>query len=152
VSLSDVAYDGQIYQIKNNMYPFLLYTAKEWKCSLLDVQKRLVVANSDRFAAKWISSYKLSQESQEVFDVAEKVYKAFYANLGSLRYPKYKITSWDAGFYQIRKSLEEAGIAKNELTELYEAHKLLGKAILPRIYEYGFLSGKQFLYEDEADD
>ncbi|MCL2755387.1 MAG: hypothetical protein FWD35_06710, partial [Oscillospiraceae bacterium] len=45
VSLSDVEYDGKTYQIKNNMYPFLLSEVQGWKCSLYDVQNRLATAN-----------------------------------------------------------------------------------------------------------
>ncbi|MCL2755357.1 MAG: hypothetical protein FWD35_06555, partial [Oscillospiraceae bacterium] len=91
----------------------------------------------------------LSEKAQAVIDSAREVYEEFYANLGSLRFPKYKITNWDAGFYQVRKSLEEADTALDELELLYEAHRKLGGVILPRIYEYGFLSGGQSLYADE---
>jgi len=151
VSFNDIEYGGKVYQIQNNMYPFLLSEVHKWKCSLSTVQNSLVAANSDRFAAKWLSAHRLSREAQAVITVAKEIYKGFYANLGNLRHPKYRITSWDAGFCQIRRSLEEAGIALDNISKMHEAHKSLGKAILPRIYEYGFLSGKQVFYADEVE-
>ena len=65
---------------------------------------------------------------------------------------KFKITTWDAGLYQIRMALNYAGLAQDELGKMNDSIKALRKTLIPRLYKYGFLSGDQELYEDEDED
>jgi hypothetical protein len=51
----------------------------------------------------------------------------------------WKIDSWDAGWYQIRRCLTEHNLGADELTKLSKANEILAHKILPKIEEYGFL-------------
>lgn len=130
VSLRDVEYEGEIYQIANNFYPFLLSEVRGWECSSIRIAERLETATEDRFAAKWLENHRmeLSLESKAVINAGREIYKRFYAELVRLDVRKWKIENWDAGWYQIRKSLG----ASVDLTAL-------SAKLLPQIYELGFL-------------
>ena len=60
---------------------------------------------------------------------------------------KLKITTWDVGWYQIRRCLTEHNIATDELKELNIANEKLAAKILPKIEEYGFLDRDE-VYEN----
>lgn len=151
-SMKDVIYKKNIYQIRNQLYPFLLDVAKKWRCSLSTVQDALHAAKRDRFAALWLASHKLSSEAIEVLNNAEVVYKEFYAHLAVLPHPRYKIAHWDVGLCQIKMALHDAGVAQDEVNKMNIAHKLLGQKLLPRLYEYGFLIGAQKMFEEETEE
>lgn len=130
VSLKNVEYEGEIYQIANNFYPFLLSEVKSWECTLPALRMEIFRAVEDRFAALWIKKHRdeLSAEALAVLEAARTIYKRFYSELERLDVARWKIESWDAGWYQIRMSL---GATLN-LEEL-------SAKLLPQIYELGFL-------------
>jgi hypothetical protein len=137
-ALSNVQYLGATYQIKNNFYPFRLEEIKHW--DIKDPDFRLQIVNEqNRFAADWLSKNELSDHAKEVVEKAKTVYKLFYANLNQMATHKWKIGSWDAGWYQIRRCLTEHNIATDEIKELSGANEKLAGKILPQIEEYGFL-------------
>ena len=144
-ALKNVRYLGQTYQIKNNFYPFRLEEVKRWDIRDPDIRLQLVNAQ-DRFVAEWLSKNKLSDEAKEVVRKAKAVYKLFYANLNQMVTGKWKIDTWDAGWYQIRRCLAEHNVATDELKELSMANERLAAKILPQIEEYGFLD-KDEVYE-----
>ncbi|MBR2773386.1 MAG: hypothetical protein IKD73_00145 [Selenomonadaceae bacterium] len=129
-SLRDVEYEGEIYQIRNNFYPFEVSEVKTWECTLPAIKERLNSATEDRFAAKWLKNNRLdlSREALAVLNAGREIYKRFYAELEKLDVERWKISDWDAGWYQIRMSL---GISI-DLSEL-------SKKLEPQIYELGFL-------------
>jgi len=129
-SLKDVEYEGEVYRIRNNFYPFLLTEVKSWACSSISIAAQLEMAQEDRFAALWIKNNRadLSSEAQAILNAGREIYKRFYAELRSLDVRQWKIDNWDAGWYQIRMSLD----AKLSLEEL-------SKKLEPQIYELGFL-------------
>ena len=127
-SLRDVEYEGEIYQIRNNFYPFALSEVKSWECSSPEIKKRLAAATEDRFAALWIKNHEFSKEARAILSAGREIYRKFYAELESLDVNRWKISDWDAGWYQIRMSLG----AKLSLEEL-------SKKLEPQIYELGFL-------------
>ena len=130
VSLRDVEYEGEIYQIANNFYPFLLSEVKSWECTLPSMRLNIFRAVEDRFAAKWIKKHRaeLSTEALAVLNAARTIYKRFYLELERLEVLRWKIESWDAGWYQIRMSLDVS-------TDL----SALSAKLEPQIYELGFL-------------
>jgi len=137
-ALKNVHYLGAIYQIKNNFYPFPLEEIKHW--DIKDPDFRLQIVNDkNRFVAGWLSKNELSDEAKEVIAKAKTVYKLFYANLNQMATQKWKIDSWDVGWYQIRRCLTEHNIATAELKELNMANEKLAAKISPQIEEYGFL-------------
>ena len=129
-SLRDVEYEGEIYQIRNNFYPFEVSEVKSWECTSPAIRMRIARATEDRFAAKWLKNNRidLSSEALAVLKAGKEIYKRFYLELERLDVERWKITDWDAGWYQIRMSL---GISI-DLSEL-------SKKLEPQIYELGFL-------------
>lgn len=129
-SLKDVEYEEEVYQIRNNFYPFLLSEVKSWSCSSFSIAAQLEMPQEDRFAALWIKNNRasLSDEALAVLNAGREIYKRFYAELKRLDVRKWKIDNWDAGWYQIRMSLD----ATIDLSALREK-------LLPQIYELGFL-------------
>ena len=130
VSLRDVEYEGEIYRIANNFYPFELAEVKSWECSLPAMRIEIFRAVEDRFAAKWIKKHRaeLSAEALAVLEAARTIYKRFYLELERLDVARWKISDWDAGWYQIRMSL---GVSIDLSS--------LSKKLEPQIYELGFL-------------
>jgi hypothetical protein len=59
----------------------------------------------------------------------------------------WKIDTWDAGWYQIRRCLAEHNIATVEMKSLSCANELLAKKILPQIESFGFLD-KDEVYDE----
>ncbi|MCB0471746.1 MAG: hypothetical protein KDC55_12240 [Ignavibacteriae bacterium] len=137
-SLRSVKYFNRIYNIRNNFFPFTIDEIKKWEIRDPDMKIEMV-NDTDRFVANWISKNTISEESKRVLSAGRIVYKAFFSNINKMATHKWKIESWDAGWYQIRRCLVEHGIGKDELEELSKMHDLLGTKILPQIEEYGFL-------------
>ena len=98
-----------------------------------------MVKDENRFAADWLSKNDLSDEAKKVIEKAKTVYKLFYASLNQMATNKWKIDSWDAGWYQIRRCLAEHNFATDEIKDLSRANELLANKILPQIEELGFL-------------
>ncbi len=130
VSLKNVEYEGEIYQIANNFYPFMLSEVKSWECTLPAMRMEIFRAAEDRFAAKWIKKHRdeLSAAAKSVLSAARTIYKRFYSELERLDAARWKIESWDAGWYQIRMSL---GVSIDL--------SALSAKLEPQIYELGFL-------------
>jgi hypothetical protein len=103
-ALKNVQYLGNTYQIKNNFYPFRLEEIKHWEIKDTDF-KLQIVNDQNRFVADWLSKNDLSDEAKQVIEKAKTVYKLFYANLNQMATNKWKIDTWDAGWYQIRRCL-----------------------------------------------
>ncbi len=143
-SLRNVEYEGEIYQILNNFYPFLLSEVRAWECSSLSMAMQLETATEDRFAALWIKNHRdeLSAAAKSILNSARTIYKKFYAELNKLDVAHWKIENWDAGWYQIRMSL---GVSI-DLSAFKVAFKALSDKIhddehpdKSQIYELGFL-------------
>ena len=128
VSLRNVEYEGEVYRMPNNFYPFELAEVQRWKCSSPEIRLQLARAHDDRFAALWIKNHELSIEAQSVLNEGRELYRKFYAELERLDVGRWKIEDWDAGWYQVRMSLG----ATINLTEL-------SRKLEPQIYELGFL-------------
>ncbi len=144
-SLKNVAYLGNNYQIKNNFYPFLIEEIKLWDIKESDFRQQLTL-DENRFVALWITQKELSTEAKLMLEKAKIVYKLFYENLHQMTTNKWKIDTWDAGWYQIRRCLADHNLASDPLKELTSANEQLAKKIAPLIEEFGFLD-KDEVYE-----
>jgi hypothetical protein len=147
-SLKDVVYEDEIYQIKNNFFPFSIEEMKTWVIKDSDFKQQMSV-DADRFVSKWMQKNSLSPEALNVLLKAKEIYKVFYANLNVLSTRKLKIETWDAGWYQIRRCLSEHNLATDILTEVKNLNNLLASKINDKIEYYGFLD-KDELYEESA--
>ncbi|HRO41797.1 MAG TPA: hypothetical protein PL009_03130 [Flavipsychrobacter sp.] len=137
-ALKNVSYHRKVFQIKNNFFPFKISELKRWEVT--DADFRIELTNDeDRFVAQWLAKNELSEEARHVLNKAKAVYKIYFANLKSMVTGKWKIATWDAGWYQIRQCLKEHHLAADELADLSIAHNALAGKLLPQIEEYGFL-------------
>ena len=139
VSLKDVKYKDQIYQIKNNLYPYLLKEVKTWKCTIPDIGLQIASANEDRFLATYLENKTLSKEAKSVLNEGKKLYKYFYKKINETRWLDFKIQNWDVGLWQIKQSLKQANFGAEEIENLKTVHKKLSEKLLPQLYSYGFL-------------
>ncbi len=139
-ALQNVEYCQQIYQINNNFFPFLLEEIRKWKCEDPKIVNSME-NDHERFLAKWIASNiaNMSQESLEILEAAKEIYKFYFANLKILSTEKYKIQTWDAGWWQIRNALNYLDLDINIFYDFKILHNKLRQKICPQIYEYGFL-------------
>ena len=136
--MKDVKYEGETYQIDNHFFPFLKSEIKGWKITDTDIQNTLS-AGDERFAAKWIAQQTLSEEAKAVLEAGKKIWKLYFEHLKELRTTKFKIESWDAGWWQVRNALSSENIGEDLFKELKAAHELLKAKVLPQIYENRFL-------------
>lgn len=151
VSLKDVEYNGETYQIHNEMFPFLLSEINTWKCDLKLISDQLFTANEDRFLAQWIANHSLSIEAQDVMYKAKALYKEVYSHLGTIRWLDFKIELWDIGWWQIKETAKLITSAENYLNDLKESENKLAAKILPQIAEYGFLPPDVIMFEEISD-
>ncbi|MBQ7705636.1 MAG: hypothetical protein IJT73_09460 [Selenomonadaceae bacterium] len=137
VSLKDVEYEGKIYQMPNNLYPYLLEEIKSWQMPS-EILYQLEFAQ-DRYAALWLKNHsaEISYEGWQVLDGAKEIYKVFYENLDELDTVDLKIENWDAGWYQVRMAVKN--LILDEKILFQSAVQKLSEKLLPQIYELGFL-------------
>jgi hypothetical protein len=137
-ALKNVVYLGNTYQIKNHFFPFSLEEIKHWDIREADFRLQMV-RDEDRFVADWLSKQALSAEAKTVLEKAKIVYQLYFANLHQLITKNWKIDTWDAGWYQIRRCLAEHNLGTDELAQVSKANEALALKILPQIEELGFL-------------
>jgi len=137
-AMKDVEYEKETYQIPNHFFPFLISELKTWKITDSDISLSLT-ANTDRFVAQWISQHTLSHEAKAVYEAGKEIYQFYFANLNQLRTHLFEIKTWDAGFWQIKKVLQDQNLARDLFKTLKEKHDLLRDKLLPQIYAYEFI-------------
>lgn len=145
VSIAEVLYEKNKYRIDNQLFPFVSDKLKQWEIGLANIKNQIWGKKSERFAALWLLQNELSPEAKELLIAAEKYYKLFYENLNELPWPKYKITCWDVGWWQINSAMSETGLGTDLYMDLKRCHKKLGEKLLPQIYEYGFLDNVEMI-------
>lgn len=138
-ALKDVVYEGTTYQIHNHFFPFAVSELKKWQITDSDIRQTLLSAE-DTFVCQWLSEHTLSPEAQAILKKGKEIYRFYFENLNQLRTNKFKIETWDAGWYQIRMALKNADLAAEKIIELKELHRALRAKLLPLLYEYGILS------------
>lgn len=140
-SLKDVMYKGEKYQIRNQFYPYAPedmiegVTDTRWYQQLARAKPTVIREELQRLSAQG----SLSEESYRVLAVGEQIYRQFNRNIQLLNQEKYKIEYWDAGWYQVRNALKDAGLAGKELECLMDNHRKLAEKLEPQVYDLGFL-------------
>jgi len=128
VSLGDVAYNGKVYDIRNEFFwipgdHFATFDIPD------DVRSDMWIPR-DTFVSKWVHcNYNaLSQEAQRVVSAATEIVKVSAPyRLDKNVDMKYQLDRWDAGWYQIHQGLTKVKSAEfvEELNEFYRNYRLL---------------------------
>lgn len=140
--------DQKTYSFVNEWFPWskneMAKLANQYK---LREMYNEAISDRERFVYKWLQNRKLSQEAQDVLNVAKQVLiKTFpfreACNTTSTSYGPLNLhlQRWDAGWYQIKFLVKALNYEK---TPLYENFKIkyarLGKKIQGQISNYGIL-------------
>jgi hypothetical protein len=130
-SLRNVPYKGETYQIINHLFPFKVSALAKWDISDSDIIRSLNHDTENRFAAEWLSKQILDSECEQLLEIGRDIYKSFFENFKDLPTAKYKVEHWDAGWWQIKRCLTEAGLEDNRLEQIEE----IKTRISPKIRE-----------------
>jgi hypothetical protein len=128
-SVRNVPYKGETYQIINHLFPFKVSALAKWDISDSDIMRSLKPDTGNRFAAEWLAKQALDSACEEILDIGREIYKSFFTNFKDLPTAKYKIEHWDAGWWQIKRGLVEAGLEKNRLEQIEEMKMRIGPKI-----------------------
>ena len=140
VSLRDVAYKGKTFQVVNHLFPFKVAIVKKWEISDSEIRRSLARDTVDRFVANWLAEQKLDPSSKECLEVGREIYKVFFEKFKDLPTAKFKIEHWDAGWWQIKRCLVEAGLEKERLARVEELKKQLSSEICDMALQLGMIS------------
>jgi len=128
-SLRNVPYKGATYQIINHFFPFKVATVKKWEISDSDIKRSLSLDTDNRFVAGWLAEQVLDSDCKELLETGLEIYKSFFENFKDLPTAKYKVEHWDAGWWQIKRCLVEAGLEADRLEQIEEIKKRIGPKI-----------------------
>ena len=137
-ALRDVAYGGRTYQIDNHLFPVPLARMRQWQHADADIAMQLRTAQ-DRFAAGWLARNALSAEAMAVVAAGEAVFRECFEHQNLLRTSKFKLQSWDAGWWQVRSALADRDLGGEPLAALKAAHDALRSKLDPAVKALGFL-------------
>jgi hypothetical protein len=113
---------------------------KKWKISDSDISRSLALDADDRFVAKWLAEQNLDSACERLLEIGREIYESFFKNFKDLPTAKYKVEHWDAGWWQIRRCLAEAGLETERLDEVEETKKRLGAEINEGTLALGIIS------------
>jgi hypothetical protein len=148
VAMKNVAYAGQLFQVPNQFFPLPLALLRAMSIGDSDIALQLPNA-SERFVAGWLAARLLSAQAQVLLDAGLAVYRCYFAALGQLRTGKFKIDTWDAGWWQIRSALKDRDLGGAELAAAKAAHDVLRDKLRPQLAEFGFLAATQVFGADQ---
>ena len=139
-SLRNVDYKGQRYQIVNHFFPFRISHVRKWKVADSEIERSLASDPSERFVAGWLKSHRLDAKSRNLLGVGEEVYRKFFESFRDLPTAKYKVDHWDAGWWQIKRSLVDAGLASDLLMDIDRILEQLGAEIRTGAVDLGIIA------------
>ena len=113
---------------------------KGWKISDSDITRSLKADSEDRFMATWLATQKLDSEETALLEIGRKIYEAFFADFKDLPTSKYKVAHWDAGWWQIKRCLVEAGLQSERFAQIEEIKKQIGAKIWKEALSLGIIS------------
>ncbi|MFA5097910.1 MAG: hypothetical protein WC490_04710 [Candidatus Margulisiibacteriota bacterium] len=139
-SLRNVLYKGKRHQIINQFFPFTLSEILKWDIPDKDIIESIKKDETDRFVANWLSEHHLSKEAKEVLKIGRSIYKLYFESFNQLATAQFKIEWWDAGWWQIKKALQDQNLGNELFLQLAEAQDKLKDKLLPEIIDYGFVT------------
>lgn len=140
-SLRDLFIDGK----RINVFNELFFISNEEMLNEIEKYKNVALYNDcktyskDRFLYKEINSINLSIEAKKVLECGKKliIESVKYREEFDNAHKDVFINSWDAGWYQIKRLLEE--YMSEELKDFNEKYRDLEKKMIKRVFELGFL-------------
>jgi hypothetical protein len=139
-SLRNVAYKGETYQIINHFFPFKVSAVSKWEISDSDIKRSLHQDAENRFVAEWLAEQTLDSDCKELLEVGREIYKSFFKSFKDLPTAKYKVEHWDAGWWQIKRCLVEAGLEADRLEQIEELKKQIGPKICTEALALGIIT------------
>jgi hypothetical protein len=139
-SLRNVSYEGKLFQIVNHFFPFKVSALKKWEISDSEIRNSLARDSNDRFVANWLADQKLDRSSEELVELGRELYRTFFKQFRDLPTAKYKIEHWDAGWWQIKRCLVEAGLETDRFERIEEVKKRLSVEICETALQLGMIS------------
>ncbi len=139
-SLRNVSYKGKVFQIINHFFPFKVSVVKKWKISDSEIAGSLARDAADRFVSNWLAEQKLDAECEELLGAGREIYQAFYRDFKDLPTSRFKVEHWDAGWWQVKKCLVEAGLEGERFKQVEALKKKIGAKISGEAMELGIVS------------
>ena len=139
-SLRNVSYKGETFQIVNHLFPFKHAVVKKWEVSDSDITRSLKTDTEDRFMANWLAAQKLDAYCEELLEISQEIYRAFYKRFKDLPTAMFKVEHWDAGWWQVKKCLVEAGLEGDRFKQIEILKKKIGAKISDEAMKLGFIS------------
>ena len=139
-SLRNVAYNGKTFQITNHFFPFKVSRVKKWSISDSEISGSLARDGADRFISGWLAGQKLDAECEELLETGCEIYQAFYRNFKDLPTSRFKVEHWDAGWWQVKKCLVEAGLESERFKQVEALKKKIGGKISGEAMGLGIIS------------
>jgi hypothetical protein len=143
-SMRQVEYKDKLWDIKNE---FFFMSKDEMKqlaetLNFYELYKDVKTAD-ERYVYNLLKTTNLSPDAQDVLDTAkELVRKSFeWRKIMHNNNPEYHLQAWDAGWYQIKKVLNE--YFKDDLKSFNKKYKTFEDRLRPQVYELGFLKGEE---------
>lgn len=139
-SLRNVAYKGSVFQITNHFFPFKVSSVIKWEISDSDITRSLKHDNVDRFVANWLASQNLDADCEELLETGREIYQAFFKHFKDLPTSRFKVEHWDAGWWQIKRCLTEAGLEGERFKRVEALKKQIGSKISNEAMSLGIIS------------
>ncbi len=139
-SLRNVAYKGKTYQIVNHFFPFKFSDVKKWSIFDSDVNRSLKQDTDNRFVAEWLVEQTLDRACGRLLEIGHEVYQSFFVHFKDLPTAKYKVEHWDAGWWQIKRCLVEAGLEEDRLEQIEEIKKRISQKICEEALDLGIIT------------
>ena len=143
-SMRQVEYKDKLWDIKNEFFWMnneeMLELAEEYKFDELYKDAR---TSKDRYVYDLLKSTPLSPDAKELLEMSkELIRKSFeWRKIMHQSNPDYHLNAWDAGWYQIKKILNEH--FKEEYKIFVEKYKKFENRLRPQVYELGFLKSDE---------
>ena len=134
-SLKEVAYKGEAYRVRNQLFPFSQREVNGWSGEDL-----ALADEGEAFFFLWAEKREFSDAAQKLMQAARRFYAYCY------RTGKAEI--WDAGYAQLKASVSKDDEGRALLSALKKAHRALGNKLLPEIYSLGFVSEDVKYFEE----
>ena len=103
-------------------------------------QLGIAAATEPLFVANWLAEQKLDPASGQLLELGREIYKTFFKSFKDLPTAKYKVEHWDAGWWQIKRCLVEAGLEAERLDEIEEIKKHLSAEINKGTLDLGIIT------------